>query len=175
MRGNFVAYGPQWAEAGSAPYRLYKGFPSEGGMVAPMIVTGNGVRRSNEKADIYMTVMDFAPTLLELAGADYPGDKAPLLGESAWGFLSGREDAVHDDDYVTVLAYQQRAYIRQGSWKLMTLEQPFDERDFALYNLRDDPGESIDLSLSNPHKRQALLERWRVERRKLNITLPEDL
>jgi arylsulfatase A-like enzyme len=173
--GNWVSYGPQWAEAGSAPYRLYKGYPSEGGMVAPMIVSGPGVDRRGEKTDAYMTVMDFAPTFLELAGARYPRDKAPMLGESALRFLAGTADRVHSDDYVTVLNYQQRSFVRQGDWKLMTLEQPFDEADFELYNLADDPGETTDLSNKYQAKHDELLEIWRRKRLELGIVLPEDL
>jgi arylsulfatase len=174
-RGNYVSYGPQWAQAGAAPFRLYKGFPSEGGMVAPMMISGNGVARRAEINSTYITVMDLMPTFLELAGARYPEDKVPMQGESARAFLAGDADAVHGDDYVTTLAYQQRAFVRQGDWKLMTLEQPFDERDFALYNLVDDPGETTNLSAQYPEKRFELLQLWRHERRALRITLPEDL
>lgn len=175
MRGNYISYGPQWAEAGSAPYRLYKGFPSEGGMVAPMIVTGPGVAHENEKTDAYMTVMDLAPTFIDIAGGRYPADKAPMLGESARRFLGGRRDYVHDDDYVTLINYQQRSFVRQGDWKLLTLEQPFDEGDFELYDLADDPGETTDLSNKYPAKRTEMLELWRSTRSKLGIILPQDL
>jgi arylsulfatase len=174
-RGNYVSYGPQWAQAGAAPFRLFKGFPTEGGMVAPMIIAGNGMARRTGINHTYITVMDLMPTFLELAGARYPEDKVPMRGESARAFLAGETEVVHGDDYVTTLAYQQRAFVRQGNWKLMTLEQPFDERDFALYNLADDPGETTDLSAQNPEKRAALLQLWRRERRALGITLPEDL
>ena len=175
MPGSFISYGPQWAEAGSAPYKLYKGFPSEGGIVAPMIVAGPGVGHRGETVDTYLTVMDLMPTFLELAGARYPADKVPMRGESAWGYLSGRARAVHADDYVTTLAYNQRAFVREGNWKLMTLVRPFDEQDFELYNLAEDPGETTNLAPRYPEKRDELLQLWRRERRALHITLPEDL
>jgi arylsulfatase len=175
QRGNYVSYGPQWAQAGAAPYRLFKGFPSEGGIVAPMIIAGNGVARRAGMSRAYITVMDLMPTFLELAGARYPEDKVPMRGESARAFLAGESDFVHGEDYVTTLAYQQRAFVRQGNWKLMTLEQPFDERDFALYDLSNDAGETTDLSAQYPEKRAELLQLWRRERRALGITLPEDL
>jgi arylsulfatase len=140
-----------------------------------MIIAGNGVRHRREFSNDYLTVMDFAPTFIELAGAQYPADKAPMLGESIREYLSGRRNEIHDDSYTTTFSYSQRAYIRQGDWKLLTLEQPFDERDFALYNLAQDPGESVDLARSNPRKFNELLELWRTERRRLGITLPEDL
>jgi arylsulfatase len=174
-RGNYISYGPQWAQAGAAPFRLFKGYPTEGGMVAPMIIAGNGVARRAGISRAYLTVMDFMPTFLELAGAHYPSDKVAMRGESARAFLAGEADVVHAEDYVTTLSYQQRAFVRQGSWKLMTLEQPFDERDFALYDLANDPGETTDLSAQHPEKRAELLQLWRRERRALGITLPEDL
>ena len=92
------------------------------------------------------------PTLLNLAGAYYPGDKAPMLGESAVGFLAGEEKTIHDASYVTVFSHAQRAYVRQGEWKFMTLDRPFDERNFELYNLAEDPGETTDLSARNYDK-----------------------
>ena len=174
-RGSFVSYGPQWAEAGSAPFRLHKGYPTQGGVVAPMIVTGPAVARHGEFTDAYLAVMDLMPTLLELAGAHYPGDKASMLGESAVGFLAGEEKAIHDASFVTVFSHAQRAYVRQGEWKLMTLDRPFDERNFELYNLAQDPGETTDLSARNYDKRNEMLEIWRDQRRRLGIVLPQDL
>jgi len=173
--GNWISYGPQWAEAGSAPFRLYKGFTTEGGMVAPMIVSGPGVGRPGSISDAYVTVMDLMPTFLEIAGAGYPADKVPMRGESARAWLAGEADAVHDDRYVTMLMHRQRAFIRQGDWKLVSIEEPFDEAGFALYDLAEDPGETTDLSGSHADVRDALIELWRTERRAVGIILPEDL
>jgi arylsulfatase len=119
--------------------------------------------------------MDLMPTFLDLAGAAYPDDRVPMRGESARAFLAGEADAVHDDAYVTILMQQQRAFIRRGDWKLVSNEQPFDERAFALYNVAEDPGETTDLSETRPDVREALVDLWRAERRAAGIVLPEDL
>ena len=174
-KGSFATYGPQWAEAGSAPFRLRKGFPSQGGLVSPMIIAGPPVARRGEFTDTYLTIMDIMPTLLELAQTGYPQDKIPMLGESAVAFLEGEEGAIHDSDYVTVFSHAQRSFIRQGDWKLLSLAMPFDEQNFELFNLADDPGETTDLSAQNSGKRQQLLELWRDHRRRLGIILPQDL
>jgi arylsulfatase len=57
----------------------------------------------------------------------------------------------------------------------LTLTQPFDERDFELFDLRRDPGETRDLSAAEPERRAAMLDLWRAERRRFGIVLPEDL
>ncbi len=172
---SWVAYGPQWAEAGSAPFKRYKGFTTEGGIIAPMIVTGPGVNGETRISDTYIAVPDLTQTFLELAGGAYPDDKAPMIGESAWPYITGAAESVHDDNYVTVLTQSQRAYVRQGDWKLVSIDRPFDERNFKLHNLKSDPGEAIDLSESNPEKRINLIKIWREKRREYGIVLPEDL
>ncbi len=174
---SFVSYGAQWAEAGSAPFRRHKGHVSEGGIVAPMIISGKGVGAANVIESAYATVMDLAPTFLEIAGASYPDDGSvkPILGESMTDFLAGKSEAIHDQEYVTVLSHRGRAFLRKGDWKIMTTDHPFDESKFELYDLSVDPGESNNLALSEPEKLAELIEIWRVERKKMGIILPEDL
>jgi arylsulfatase A-like enzyme len=173
---SWVSYGAAWAEAGSAPFRRYKTYTTEGGIVAPMIVAGPGVRRAGEVTRAYATVMDVAPTLLELAGAPYPTDGSvrPMIGESMAALLAGEADAVHDDAYVTALYHRGRAFVRKGRWKLTNLEPPFDPADFELYDLVGDPGETVDLSGSRPEVLRDMLQAWDRERRRLGIILPSD-
>lgn len=174
---SFVSYGAQWAEAGSAPFRRHKGHVSEGGIVAPMIISGKGVGAANVIESAYATVMDLAPTFLEIAGASYPDDGSvkPILGESMTDFLAGKSEAIHDQEYVTVLSHRGQAFLRKGDWKIVTTDRPFDESKFELYDLSADPGESNNLAESEPEKLTELIEIWRVERKKMGIILPEDL
>ena len=174
---SFVSYGLPWAEAGSAPFHMNKTYTREGGIAAPLIVTGRGIAGSDVINRQYVTVMDLAPTFLEMAGADYPDDGSvrPMLGESMLPLLSGAADRVHEEDYTTVLSHWGRALVRRGQWKLSTLEPPFDESKFELFDLAADPGETTDLRLSHPGKYQELLDAWRLERRRFGIVLPQDL
>lgn len=175
--GSFVSYGPPWAEAGSAPFRRYKGYTLEGGMVAPLIITGPGVAGAGLIDPTYLTVMDLAPTFLEIAGASYPDDGSvkPMLGESMVSFLKGESKVVHDDDYVTLISHRGRTMIRKGRWKLVVMDGPFDEEKFELYDVQADPGETRDLRSSNPEIYAGMLETWQKERLELGIILPKDL
>jgi arylsulfatase len=174
--GSWVSYGPQWAEAGSAPFSRYKTFTREGGIVAPMIIAGPGVRHGDMHRS-YATVMDLAPTFLDLAGQAYPADgpTKPMLGESLLPVLSGRVSSVHGDDYVTTLYYEGRALVRQGRWKLVNLDRPFDESQFQLYDLIADPGETTVLTATHFDKHAQLLDLWHRTRRDLGIIVPSEL
>ncbi len=174
---SFVAYDLEWAEAGSVPFSKYKGYTREGGIVAAMVVSGPGVANRGDISSAYMTVMDIAPTFLEIAGARYPDDGSvrPMLGESLVNFMSGSADEVHADNYVTTQYTGGRAYLRQGQWKISTLDPPFDEKKFELFDLATDPGESANLAKEEPEKYAELIALWRVKRKELGIILPQDL
>ena len=176
-RASFVSYDYEWAEAGSAPYSRSKTYTREGGIVAPMIIAGPVVNRQNVIDHSYVTVMDLAPTFLEIARAAYPDDGSvePMLGRSMTGLLAGTSDRVHDDDYVTALYHRGRAFLRQGPWKIVTLDPPFDESAFELFNVVEDPGETTDLADTEAEKYEELIRLWRDERRRLGIVLPQDL
>ena len=98
-----------------------------------------------------------------------------MLGESMVPFLAGKSSTVHSESYVTTLFHEGRALLRQGPWKLSTLEAPFEESGFALFNVLEDPGETTDLRLELPEKYDELLALWRQERRRMGIILPQDL
>ncbi|MDX1556751.1 MAG: arylsulfatase, partial [Xanthomonadales bacterium] len=164
---SFVSYDAPWAEAGSAPFRLYKGYATQGGIVAPMIAAGAGVTMKDEIRHCFATVMDIAPTIIEMAGARYPDDGSvqAMRGSSLVPLLGGQTNQAHADDEVTVLFQRNQAYVRQGNWKLTSIERPFDEAHFGLYDLSADPGETTDLSETHPEKRAEMIELWRSERR----------
>jgi arylsulfatase len=174
---SWVSYGPQWAEAGSAPFCGSKGYSREGGMVSPMIISGVGVASRGGIDPSYLTVMDLAPTFLELAGVQYPSDGSvrPMLGESMIALLNGASSQVHDSAYVTTLYHGGHAFVRQGRWKLVNLESPFDESGFALFDIDNDPGEATNLAPTERERFVAMLGLWRQKRLELGIILPGDL
>ncbi len=102
---SFVWYGSRWAQAATAPSRLYKMFSTEGGCRVPLVVkppsglSGAATDAAHKPpamiTDAFCTVMDIVPTVLDLAGLSHPGTSpykgrsvAPLRGQSWKPFLS---------------------------------------------------------------------------------------
>jgi arylsulfatase len=98
-----------------------------------------------------------------------------MLGESINDFLSGETDTVHDEDYVTLQFTAGRAYLRKGHWKISTLDPPFDENKFELFDIESDPAETTNLENDEPEIYAELIGLWQTRRRELGIILPEDL
>jgi arylsulfatase len=165
-KGTYAEYGPAWAQVSSVPFRLYKGWVSEGGIRSPLIVSGPGVQGAgelNKKAVLH--VMDIVPTVLELAGIEHPStykgrEIAPVQGKSWVGMLSGRTQSPRtSDDWLGWELFNNRA-IRQGDWKISWLYRPFGTYDWQLFNLAEDPGEQYDLSDKFPEKKKELVALW---------------
>jgi arylsulfatase len=161
-----VEYGPSWAQVSSVPLRLFKGVEADGGIRAPLIVSGPGVAHQGDLTRSVLHVMDIMPTVLESAGVGHPATRdghqiAPLQGRSMWPLLAGRERGIRtDSDWLGWELFGNRA-IRQGDWKLLYLLQGAGGTgDWQLFNLRNDPAELHDLSAQHPDTRKALLALW---------------
>ncbi|MEZ6141766.1 MAG: sulfatase-like hydrolase/transferase [Zavarzinella sp.] len=159
-------YGPSWAQVSSVPLRLFKGVVSEGGIRAPLIVCGPGVKHAGVINQSLLHVMDITPTFLESAGIEHPDKKkgglvAPMQGKSMWPLLTGWENATRtDSDWLGWELFGNRA-IRQGDWKLLyLLKGAGGTGTWQLFNLKEDPAEMHDLSAKYPEKRSALLKLW---------------
>ncbi len=165
-KGSYVEYGPAWAQVSMAPFRLYKGFLTEGGIRSPLIVSGPGVQGAGglDKRSV-LHVMDIAPTLLEIAGVQHPTtydghEVAPIQGKSWMGMLQGKvESPRSSDDWLGWEIFGNRA-IRQGDWKIGWHFEPFGIWDWELFNLIEDPGEQHDLSETYPEKKLQLIALW---------------
>jgi arylsulfatase len=174
---SYISYGPQWAEAGSSPFRYFKDFATEGGMNTTMIIKGPNVSRQNEIHHGFTSLMDLAPTFYDVADVTYPevyqGNKIyPLKGSSLIPFTSGKTNEIHGSEYVFALEHYGNTMLRKGDWKITNFERPFALSNFALYNIKNDLGEQTDLKESEEEKYQELLNEWMKFSEEIKVQIP---
>ncbi len=174
---SLISYGPQWAEAGSSPFRYYKEYATNGGIIASMIITGPMVEQQNIIANDFLTVMDIAPTLYDLAKISYPPELNgnslfPLKGKSLLPYISGKANTIHTNDYVFGLEHSGNTMLRKGQWKITNFSDPFSLSAFELYNLDEDLGEMHDLKSTNPQKYQEMYQEWTIFASEIKVQLP---
>jgi arylsulfatase len=165
LPNSFVDMGPSWAQASSAPFRLFKSFTSEGGIKSPLVAKLPGATPSGGQWNhAFLHVTDIMPTFLEVASATYPQtrDGQPLkqpIGRSLLPILRGTQQNTRVDEGVGYELFEMKAYIR-NEWKLLRLPEPFGTGSWQLYNLRLDPGEIHDVSEDHPAVKAAMIEEW---------------
>lgn len=176
---SMVAYGPHWAQAASAPRRLFKSVSTEGGLISPAFIRYPGFARQGAVDGAFATVMDVMPTLLDLAGAQHPGSRyrgrevEPMRGRSMLPYLQERALQVHgaQDSFGWEL-FGQRA-LRRGSWKIAWVSVPNGSGGWELYDLERDPGERHDVSSKNPRILRELTTAWDDYARDMGVVLQE--
>jgi arylsulfatase len=176
--GSFVSYGPQWAQAGAAPFKLYKSYATEGGIVTPLIISGKFIERKPGIDRSLISVMDLAPGLLDLAQLSYPEmyknkKMEPQLGSSFVPYLKKQKNQIHNEEYALGLEHDGQCMLIKGHWKITNISQPFDETAFALYDLSNDMAETSDLSKTNPAKYSEMLHEWELFVKKTGVISKE--
>ena len=174
---SYTLVGPNWANAGAPSFNLHKGFPTEGGThVAafvhyPQMITVPAI--SND----FVFIKDIAPTILELAGVEHPGDEydgRPVEQMTGRSFVSLLEGKGHtDSDRVTGIELVGKRMIRSGVWKLTHMPEPYGIDDWQLFNVQDDISESHDLSADYPEKVEELKSHWVEYAKRNNVIIPD--
>jgi arylsulfatase len=160
---SFLCLGPGWASASNAPFRRHKVWVHEGGISTPCILHWPAVIRSSGKLrHTPAHIVDFVPTVLELAGVQSPVKwneelRPPLPGKSLVPLF--KRDVTIKRDAIYWHHEGNRA-LRAGDWKLVS-EFENDSR-WELYNLKRDRIESSNLAASNPGKVKEMAATWMV-------------
>lgn len=163
---SYVWYGPRWAQAATAPSRLFKAYTTQGGIRTCAFLRVPNVARQQQISHKFMTAMDITPTILELAGVAHPGDiykgkpvEVPR-GRSIVPYLQKQQEQIHPGDQVTGWELFGLRAIRQGDWKAVFIPAPIGNGEWQLFDLNSDPGETNDLANQEPDKLAALLAHW---------------
>lgn len=170
-------YDASWAHVGNTPFRLYKQNQHEGGISSPLIVHWPaGLKtKPGSTTDQPGHLIDIQATLIDLAGAEYPGqigDRVidPLQGLSLAPIFRGETRAPHETLY---FHFGTDRALRQGPWKLASAKGG----RWELYQIDDDRTELNDLAVEQPDRVAAMAEEWfriakDVDRLKPNLLKP---
>ncbi len=154
---NLGTYEP--APGSSGPFRGAKRDLLEGGIRVPAFAYWPAGLEGGRVTEFPMATSDYFPTLMELIGVDVEQWVTPLDGMDVMPFLvSGKEArpgsiGFEHRDEVALMTYQYKLYSSDGG------------QTFALYDLLNDPGETVNLAWKLPAlvtEMKQDLEAWRV-------------
>jgi arylsulfatase A len=158
----------------NAPLRSGKGYPYEGGIREPLIVRWPPRVPARSECNEPVTSVDYLPTICEAAGLAPPAHR-PIDGRSIVPLLTGsgawQRDALfwHFPHYrgKDVVPY---SIVRAGDWKLI---KRYEGKTYEVFNLRQDIGETNDLSDSMPEKVRELDEKLQAWLSSVRAKLPK--
>jgi arylsulfatase A-like enzyme len=145
------------------PLRGEKLVVYEGGIKIPMVIMIPGVTDPGSTSNQFVSILDLYPTILDMAGINIPPTQQ-IDGFSLKPALYGKNQ-IELDDRIHIwynptygiqnhdgLIFTPVAAIRKNHWKLI---KPFFS-PLEMYDLKNDPSESVNLAGSMPHLKNRL-------------------
>ncbi|MHC4118592.1 MAG: sulfatase family protein [Planctomycetota bacterium] len=140
----------------------------------PLIFHCPAVLPAGRVIDEPVEMIDFLPTLMELSGLDVPGN---IRGRSLMPLIEGKvrkwrpacfSELDHSQSMYRELrrGTGRRVMVRTKQWKLIYfMDNRVADKDGALYNLKEDPHEQVNLYNKPGHRRvirrlEGLAEKW---------------
>lgn len=156
----FMSYGLPWANASNTPFRLFKHYVHEGGISTPMVLSWPSLLIRPGIRHCPLHVQDILPTLLEVANAEPPRERAnhkvqPIEGESFYAVLAD-QDVEQQQRKSLCFEHEGNSAIRAGDWKAVRRSPG----PWELYNMAADRTETTDLSRKFPEKLTALVQEY---------------
>ncbi len=154
-----------WANLGNTPFRQYKQCGHEGGSRTPMIAHWPGVITPNTITHQPAHIVDFAPTFLDVLGANYPDSiqgqpTLALHGSSLLPIFKGTQRA--EPEYF-ISGLDRFRMFRKGDHKIVRM----NGGEWELYDTRSDPSELDNLAATKPEitatldaEYQKVVESW---------------
>ena len=172
----YQSYGPAWANASNTPFRRFKHWTEEGGISAPFIARWPAAIKTPGRIDLDQIgdTIDFMPTILDVAKAQYPREFhgrqiTPEEGRSLLPALEGKSF----ERGPLFWEHEGNRAVRLGNYKLIAAHN----ESWQLYDLSTDRTELKDLAKDKPEKvtelqkeydqwtKRAGVEPWPIARR----------
>jgi arylsulfatase len=168
-----VFCGQSWATLQNTPLKRYKHFVHEGGIATPLIAHWPaGIASKNELRAQPGHLIDIMATCVDVSGTRYPKEHngkpiLPMAGRSlrpAFANQPIERDALFWE-------HERNSAVRAGDWKLVRSGHnhvngisfphwPRRDGRWALYNLKTDRTEMLDLAEEQPDLVKELVAKW---------------
>ena len=160
---SFLCLGPGGSTVSNTPFRRHKIWTHEGGISTPLIVHWpKGIAARGELRGDVGHVIDFLPTLLDLAGGTWTpevnGVKAPPIHGRSLVPAFTKDGGCGPRESVWWNHEGNRA-LRMGDWKLVSARVDADE--WELYDLSHDRSEQLNLAAREPERVEKMAARWK--------------
>lgn len=167
-KGSYNTIGPSFASAAAAPFSHYKFYMGEGGIRVPLIIAGTGIPQSDEYINALTHITDITPTILALSQIEAPTKRyagkpiKPIIGKNLLPLLNGEAERVYQEDESIGMELAGNAALFQGDYKIVLNQDAATEKQWRLFNIVEDPGETHDLAAAMPQRLHNMLQAYKT-------------
>ena len=184
--GPWLSYGDHAGSSGI--FREGKGTAWEGGQRVPCIIKYPKEIKANTIIDVPVMGIDWMPTFSHITGSKLSNNK--IDGKNIWPLLTQKQKKSPHKELYFYYRQNELHAVRSGNWKLyfprtyrslngkeggkngIPVKYDFNEvKSNELYNLKEDPGESINVYLQNIEKANELEKMGENARKELGDAL----
>ena len=167
---SYVYIGTEFAQAMASPSHLFKFHMSEGGLRVPLIISGPEIKKGKNQNFAFVT--DIAATLSDIV---FDEVDERIIGKSLQSSLAGSDEKNYIDSDSVGLEVTGNSALFKGNFKIVRNRPPNGSNQWELFNLSEDPGETVNLATSMPNKLLELIEEYEAYAEKNGvIELPLD-
>jgi arylsulfatase len=159
LPNSFASRGVEWGQVSGTPFWAQKATTAEGGTRADFILYYPGYIQGGKMTNVFATVKDLSPTLLDYAGVKHPGTSYkgreihPLSGRSIRPYLEGKVASVYKptETVPIELGGTINDSLFMGDWKIVRIgDEEWSDGQWKLFNIAKDPSELNELSDQQP-------------------------
>ena len=177
---SLLGIGPGWSQVSNTPFLKEKTFETEGGTRVPMVIKLTG-KNQESSTDAFSRVVDVSSTILDYAKVHHPGTTYneqqinPIEGKSLRQVLEGNTQRVYDENEPVGAELFGNSALYKGDWKALKLVPPFGDGKWKLYNLKNEVGETTDLSEKYPEMLKEMIKNYDDYAKRVGVVPPEGL
>tara|TARA_B100001123_G_scaffold449165_1_gene613362 strand:- start:741 stop:2315 length:1575 start_codon:yes stop_codon:yes gene_type:complete len=175
---SYTFYGPNWARVSAPAFRLFKAFPSEGGIHTAGFAYFPNLFLTQTIVKDLILAKDIAATILDLANVEHPGTTyrgktiEAISGISALPYLTGLENNEGNTRIVADELFGKIS-VRRYPWKLIKIPPPHGTGDWELFNLDLDLAEQNNLAETHHDIVDGLVSEWKQYELDNGVILPD--
>jgi arylsulfatase A-like enzyme len=177
-KGSWVSSGRRWGRVSNTPLAGYKFSASGGGVRVPLLISGLPMPEPGAVYHDFVHVTDLAPTVLDIAGVGpvgVTGNQVRMSGTSLLPVLAPDPGPVHGAGQAIGYEFSGNAALYRDGYKLVKNRPPAGDGQWRLYDLANDPGETLDLAGAQPQRFQSMQQAYaRYERDHGVLPMPDD-